>query len=268
MKRILTTVLVGALSLGLLAGCGGATPTSKGMVSDAPEIKAIQARGTLKAGVKVDVPKFGYKDPKTEKTDGFEVDLVRAIAKEIIGDATKIDVQGVNATTRGAMLDDGSIDVVVATFTINDDRKTKWNFSDPYFVDNVGFLVNNNGPKTFKELDGKKIGVSKSATTKAAVQKKADADGVKVEFLEFGTYPEIKAALDAKRIDAFSVDQSILLGYKDKNTTLMADKFAPQNYGVATKKSNTALATVVNDIVNKMLKNGEMDTLLKKWELK
>ena len=54
--------------------------------ADAPEIKAIKNRGVLKVGVKVDVPNFGYRDPKTGKIDGFEIELARILAKEILGD--------------------------------------------------------------------------------------------------------------------------------------------------------------------------------------
>ena len=270
MKRILSSVIVGVLALGLLAGCGG-SQSSVGIKSEDPVIKKIQERGVLNVGVKVDVPKFGFRDTKTEKIDGFEVDLARAIAKEILGkdDDKALKLEGVNATTRGAMLDDGSLDVVIATFTIKEDRKLKWNFSDPYYTDNVGFLVRkDSGIKSMADLNGKKIGVAKSASTKDALTKEGAAKGYKFEFLDFGTYPEIKQALDAKRIDAFSVDQSILLGYLDKNTELLPDKFAPQEYGVATKLDNKELAKVVNDVVNRMKKDGSIDKLLKKWELK
>lgn len=269
MKRILSSVVVGVLSLGLLAGCGG-SKASVGIKSEDPVIKKIQERGVLNAGVKVDVPKFGFRNIKTEKIEGFEVDLVKAIAKEILGkdDDTAIKLEGVNATTRGTMLQDGSLDVVVATFTIKEDRKLKWNFSDPYYTDNVGFLTRKGEFKSMKDLNGKKIGVAKSSSTKDALIAEGAKQNLTFEFVDFGTYPEIKQALDAKRIDAFSVDQSILLGYIDKNSELLPDKFAPQEYGVATKLESKELAKVVNDVVNRMLKDGSIDKLLKNWELK
>lgn len=252
------SLLVGAISLGLIAGCS----SSKG------EIKAIKSRGVLKAGVKVDVPKFGYKDPQTGKIDGFEIDIVRAIAKEILGDENKIELTGVNAQTRGPALDNGELDIVVATFTITEERKNSWNFSEPYFRDFIGLLVKNDGPQSWKDLNGKKVGVALSATTKKSLTEAAEKDGMKVDFLEFNTYPEIKAALDAGRVDAFSVDVAILLGYKDAGTKILDDKFSPQNYGVASKKTNTELAKLIDDLLAKMAKNGELDKLLAKWELK
>ncbi|MDU4959403.1 MAG: transporter substrate-binding domain-containing protein [Sporomusaceae bacterium] len=253
----------------LAAGCGSSpAPAAKdgGVPAD---IKAIKDRGVLKVGVKVDVPKFGYKDPQTNKTEGMEIDLAKAIAKKIIGDESKIDVQGVTAKTRGPLLDNGEIDLVIATFTITEERKKSYNFSDPYFTDGVALLVKKAaGAKSLKDFDGKKIGVAQSATSKKAVQEAADKLGVKVSFLEFGTYPEIKTALDAGRVDAFSVDAAILFGYLDDSTVILDDRFSPQEYGIASKKSNEGLAKLVNDTISDMKKSGELDKLIQKWGLK
>jgi putative glutamine transport system substrate-binding protein len=254
----------------IVTGCGGTTQKAEAPKDAvAADIKAIKDRGVLKAGVKVDVPKFGYKDAQSGKVEGFEIDLTKAIAKKILGDETKIDVQGVTAKTRGPLLDNGEVDMVIATFTITEERKQTYNFSDPYFIDGVGLLVKKaSGITNLKGLDGKKIGVAQSATSKKAVQEEADKVGAKVTFLEFGTYPEIKAALDSGRVDAFSVDTAILFGYLDDSTTILSERFSPQQYGVATKKSNTALAKLVNDTLSDMKKSGELDKLIQKWGLK
>jgi putative glutamine transport system substrate-binding protein len=262
-KKVLSTVLVSVLALGVLAACGGSK--SSGITSTDPKIQAIQKAGVLKVGSKVDVPKFGYKDPKTDKIDGFEIDLARAIAKKIIG-TDKVEATGVNAKTRGPALDNDEVDVVIATFTITEERKKTWNFSQSYFTDYIGFLVNkDSGIKTWKDLNGKTIGVAQSATTKAALEEQAAKDGIKVNFSELPGYPELKAALVSKRIDAFSVDRAILFGYLDDKTTLLDDKFKPQEYGVATKLANKELARVIDELIGEMKKNGELDKLMKKW---
>ncbi|SHN63026.1 transporter substrate-binding domain-containing protein [Desulfitobacterium chlororespirans] len=258
----------------LLAGCGSspAQPPAQsggGSESNVPaDIQAIKDRGVLSAGVKIDVPGFGYKDPKTNVIDGFEIDLVKALAEEIFGDPNKIKLQAVTAKTRGPLLDSGDVDMVVATFTITEDRKKSYNFSDPYYIDSVGLLVKKApGYKGLKDLDGKNIGVAQSATSKTALQAEADKLGIKVKFQEFATYPEIKAALDSGRVDAFSVDRSILLGYIDDSTMLLDDKFSPQEYGVASKLGNDGLAKLVNDKIDEMQGNGELQKLIEKWGL-
>ncbi|MCX7708936.1 MAG: transporter substrate-binding domain-containing protein [Clostridia bacterium] len=264
------TILAAALlsTIVVLSGCSGGQK-APAAAKLAPEIQAIKDRGVLKVGTKVDVPKFGYKDPKSGKIEGFEVDIAKAIAKKILGDENKVDLQGVTAKTRGPLLDNGEIDIVAATFTITDERKKSYNFSDPYFTDGIGLLVKKeSGIKSLKDLNGKKIGVAQSATTKKAIQEEADKQGIKLSFLEFGTYPEIKSALDAGRVDCFSVDTAILYGYLDDKTELLLDRFSPQTYGIASKKSNEALAKLINDTINELKSNGEIDKLKSKWGLK
>lgn len=264
MKKVFKTVsliLIFVLAAAL-SGC-----SSKSTATD--EIQKIKDRGTLKVGVKVDVPKFGYKDPATGKIDGFEIDIAKAIAKKILGDENKVEFQAVTAKTRGPLLDSGEIDMVAATFTITEERKKSYNFSDSYFTDGVGLLVKkSSGFTSFKDLDGKTIGVSQSSTTKTALQAEADKQGLKLKFAEFASYPEIKTALASGRIDCFSVDGAILAGYLDDNTTILPDKFSPQQYGIASKKSNTALAKIINDTIADMQKSGELQKLVEKWGLK
>ncbi|MFZ5642916.1 MAG: transporter substrate-binding domain-containing protein [Bacillota bacterium] len=270
MKRIgiLVLCLVFASVL-FLAGCGSDATKPAATDGVSADIKAIKDRGVLNVGVKVDVPKFGFKDPKTGNIDGMEIDIAKTLAKTILGDETKIKLHPVTAKTRGPLLDNGEVDMVIATFTITEERKKSYNFSDPYFTDGVALMVKkDSGIKGLKDLDGKKIGVAQSATSKKAVQEAADKIGTKVTFLEFGTYPEIKTALDAGRVNCFSVDAAILFGYLDDTTVILPDRFSPQEYGVATKLSNTGLAKLVNDTVTGMQKSGDLDKLIQKWGLK
>lgn len=271
MKKL--RVIIGLLLVVIiiaLTGCGSSASSQKSDSSGTPaDIKAIKDRGTLKVGVKVDVPKFGYKDPKTSKIDGFEIDLSKAVAKKILGDENKIEFEAVTAKTRGPLLDSGDVDMIAATFTITDERKKSYNFSDPYFTDSVGLMVKkNSGIKDLKGLNGKTIGVAQSATSKQAIQDAAEKVGSKVKFLEFASYPEIKAALDSGRVDCFSVDGSILYGYLDNSTEILKERFTPQEYGIASKKGNDALAKTINETIDDMKKSGELDKLIQKWGIK
>ncbi|HBP63357.1 MAG TPA: adhesin [Desulfosporosinus sp.] len=262
---VLTSLL---LMAGLVAGCGSTPPTATPTNGVSADVKAIKDKGVLKVGTKVDVPKFGYKDPTTGKVEGFEIDLANAISKKILG-TEKIETSAVTAKTRGPLLDSGDVDLVIATFTVNEERKKSYNFSDPYFTDGVRLLVKKSANiKSLKDLDGKKIGVAQAATSKKAIQEQADKIGAKVTFLEFATYPEIKTALDSGRVDCFSVDGAILLGYLDDSTTILADSFSPQEYGVASKKGNDGLAKAVNETIADLKKSGELDKMIQKWGIK
>lgn len=263
-----------ALGLGMcimMTGCGSSSSTSTGgnNSSEAKEIQAIKDRGVLKVGVKVDVPKFGYKNPETGQIEGFEIDLSKQVAKKILGDENKVEFQGVTAKTRGPLLDNGEVDMDACTFTITEERKKSYNFSDSYLKDGVGLLVKKSlGVSSLKDLDGKTIGVAQSSTSKAALEEEATKQGIKLKFSELGSYPEIKAALDSGRVDCFAVDASILNGYVDDSTVILNDRYNPQEYGIASKKDNTELAKVINEVVNEMKTSGEMDKLIAKWDIK
>ncbi|MDR1413269.1 MAG: transporter substrate-binding domain-containing protein [Actinomycetes bacterium] len=275
---MLGLALVLVVSVFALTGCGKAADNTSGdtEVADGtgegsvdPAIQAIKDAGVLKVGVKSDVPGFGLLNPETGEFEGLEIDLAHKLAGLILDDETKVDFTPVTAETRGTLLDNGQIDMVIATFTIKPERKEQWNFSDPYYQDSVGLLVETkNGFTDLKSLDGKTIGVAQGATSKDAVQAEVDNLGTKVKFTEFQTYPEISAALKSGKVDAFSVDRSILAGYLDDERQILPDSFSPQDYGIATKKDNTGLADFVNKFVADVKANGEMDTLLAEYNLK
>ena len=117
------------------------------------------------------------------------------------------------------------------------------------------------------DLDGKTVGVASSATTRDKLTQAGDEIGIHMEFAEYATYPEIKIALVTGRVDAFSVDRSILMGYLDDSTMLLDAQFAPQEYGIATKKTNTELAAQIDEALQNMMDDGTLASLEEKWGL-
>ncbi len=275
MKRsVMLVLLVLALALGAfaLAGCGAkeepAAPAGESTGSLPAGVQAIKDSGTLRVGVKADVPNFGLQDAATGEFEGMEIDLAKAIAKRIGIAEDKIKFEAVTAKTRGPLLDNGQIDLVIATFTIKPERLEQWNFTSPYYQDEVGLLVKkSSGITGLAGLDGKTIGVAQGATSRDAVQAEADKAGITVKFLEFATYPEINAALESGRVDAFSVDKSILSGYVTDGSVILPDGFSPQDYGIASKKGTDDLTTYLNEMLTEMQGDGEMEALLTKWSL-
>jgi putative glutamine transport system substrate-binding protein len=242
-----------------VSGCAGSSSVTAASIKNA---------GVLKVGVKEDVPGFGLLNKDTNQYEGLEIELAKLIAKEFTGDDTKVEFTPVTAKTRGPLLDNGDINMVIATFTITEDRKLTYNFSTPYYQDAVGMLVKKDaGINSLADLGGKTIGVAQSATSKDAIQAAADEAGVSISFSEFASYPEIKAALDSGRVDVFSVDGSILGGYVDDTSVILPDRFSPQDYGVATKLDNKDLAQTVDDLINKWLNDGTIAGLVSKYNL-
>ncbi|STP12685.1 bifunctional adhesin/ABC transporter aspartate /glutamate-binding protein [Helicobacter mustelae] len=100
-------------------------------------------------------------------------------------------------------------------------------------------MLKNKNINSFKDLDNKTIGVAQGATTQKVLESAAKEAGIKIKVDNYPDYPSLKAALVAGRIDAFSVDKSILLGYVDKDSKILKDNFAKQSYDIATSKKGS-----------------------------
>lgn len=300
MKKV-TAMTMAAMMAALLGGCGSsaseataAATTAKAEETTAAaseaaadttaasgdvgaDVQKIVDRGVLKVGCKSDVPNFSLQNTATGEYEGFEDDLAYNIAGEIFGctpeeakDKKLVEFQGVTAKTRGPLLENGEIDLVIATFTITDERKETYYFSTPYYTDAVGLLVNNDsGIESIEDLDGKIIGVAQSSTTKDGFKSYVEEKGLNVnpEFQEFDGYPALAQALATKQIDCFSVDRAILSGYVNDSNHILDDRFSEQEYGVASAKENTGLAELVDEKVTSMISDGSMKTLQEQWNL-
>ncbi|MBT0913617.1 transporter substrate-binding domain-containing protein, partial [Streptococcus salivarius] len=219
-------------------------------------VQKIVKRGTLNVGVKQDVPNFGYYSAKTNTYEGMEVDLAKKIADEL---KVKVNYIPVTTQTREPLMDNGTIDLLIATYTINDERKASYAISTPYYYDQIGFLVlKDSGINKISDLNGKTIGVSQGASTKAALQEYASANNLKFNYVQLGSFPELAVSLYAHRVDAFSVDKSILSGYESKKTKTLKEGFKTQEYGIASSKSNQELIDYTNDLIAKWQKDGSL----------
>ena len=241
----------------------------------------IACAETFRVGVKQDVYGFGYLDETTGEYSGMEIELGAMIADALGYD--DVEYTTVTAATRGQMLDNDELDCVIATFTIKPERKESWDFSTPYYTDAVTVLVEKaSGIADLSGLAGKTVGVSTGSTSaKALATAMADAGVIAafdadkfeiatfdggVKFKEFDDYPAISLALDAGDVDAFCVDRSILANYKTEDRDFIADSFAPQDYGVATKKGSE-LSAKVEELITGWLADGTIAGLIEKWGL-
>lgn len=264
-KKWLAAGLVFILAAALVAGCGKSKSTGgSGSASDDP-IKKIEDRGKLVVGVKYDTYLFGYKDPKTGKVEGFDVDIAKAISKKIFGDKVKVELKEVTSKTRIPMLQNGDVDMVVATMTITPDRKKVVDFSDVYFDAGQSLLVKKGSKiKSVKDLTkGTKVLTVKGATSGDNVKKAAPDTTV----LEYENYQEAFTALKSGKGDALTTDNSILLGMaaQDPNYQVVGGTFTKEPYGIAMKKGNTKLVKAVNKALKELKDSGEYDKIKNKW---
>ena len=283
-----------AAVLSLLAACGsasGSTAASSAAASSAAtsgassaaaafgaDTQAIVDRGVLKVGVKNAVQGFSFQDTLTGEYKGLEDSLAEMIAEHL---GVDVEFTTVTAATRGELLDSGDIDAVLATFTITDERKKSWDFSTPYYTDYVSVLVEDStGIKELADLKDKVVGVSSGSTSaRALVKAMIDAgvlDGANfdadtfnadtwkegISFRQYDDYPAISTALSAGEVQGFCVDKSILAIYKTEGRSYIDAEFAPQEYGVATKKGSD-FSAVCDELITGWLADGTVDQLIK-----
>ncbi len=278
MKKMGVMTLAMAMTAGMLTGCGSSSEPAADSASDASSaetdaatdeaatdasdagsaVEAIKARGVLHYGTEDSALGFGYLNPETNEYEGLEADLGRLIAQEL---GVDVEFTTVVTNTRGPLIDSGDVDMVAATFTITDERKQSYDFTEPYYVDAQSVIVNkDSGLKTIDDFDGKKIAMSAGGTEKDSISAITDAN---IEFVEFADFSEAKLALTAGTVDGFAADSSILQSYVDDDTEFIETKFSPQPYGIATKKGSD-LSAYVNELVQKWLEDGTIDGLIEK----
>lgn len=290
LKGLFAALAAGAM-LFSLAGCaGGASSASDSAAGGSSAAESAAGADNsdkmLKVGVKDAVIGFGYKDPLSGEYEGLEIDLANKLAESM--GYKGVEFTTVTAATRTELLDSGDLDCVLATFTITDERKKSWDFSTPYFTDAVTVLVEKaDGITDLTGLVGKKIGVSTGSTSAYALVKAMTEKGLLgdyalpesssefdissfsesgTSFEQFGDYPAISNAMTAGTVDAFCVDKSILATYKSEDREYIADKFSPQEYGVATKKGSP-LSAQIDGYITTWLADGTIDALIAQYGL-
>ncbi|MBU8877501.1 transporter substrate-binding domain-containing protein [Bacillus sp. FJAT-29790] len=270
-KRKLAGALLLTASM-LLAACGskekdagsgaGTEPAGSGAKN---ALEQIKENDKITFGVKHDTRLFGLKNPSTGEVEGFDIDISKELAKEILGDESKAEFKEVTSKTRIPMLNNGDIDAIVATMTISEERKKEVDFSDVYFLAGQSLLVKKGSAvKGLEDLvKGTKVLAVKGSTSAINIREKAPETTV----LEYENYAEAFTALKAGQGDALTTDDSILYGMADQDESfeLVGGTFTDEPYGIAAKKGNTELVDAINDALKKMKDSGKYDEIHDKW---
>src|SRR5690554_5202159 len=129
-NRSILYAIILVMVLGVLAGCSNASSNSN--IEEAKSsIEEIKERGTIRIGVFSDKYPFGYVDENGE-SQGFDVYIARRFAKDLLGDESKVEFVLVDAASRVAYLESNKVDIIMANFTVTDERKEKVDFANPY----------------------------------------------------------------------------------------------------------------------------------------
>ncbi|TQL70332.1 amino acid ABC transporter substrate-binding protein (PAAT family) [Nocardioides albertanoniae] len=243
MKFKKIAAVVGALALaGSLAACGGSDSGS-----DAGGDK-------IKIGIKYDQPGLGFK--KADGTyAGFDVDMAKYIAKGLGYDEDQIQWEEAVSANRETFLKDGSVDMILATYSITDERKAEVDFAGPYYVAGQDLLIraDDSSIKGPEDMKGKKIC---SVTGSTSAQTVKDKYGAVPQ--EFDSYSKCITALQGGQIDALTTDDIILAGYAEEfpdEFKIVGQPFTEENYGVGLPKGSKD-RDKINDLIEKSFEDG------------
>lgn len=268
-RRISMMAMAAVLTISAAAACGDddkdAGSGKKVDLKAGSTMEKLNNAKKMTVGVKMDQPGFGQKDPASGKVAGFDVEIAKIIAVEMgIPESGVTFVESVSAN-REPFIVDGKVDMVVATYTINDKRKALVSFAGPYYLAGQDIMVKKGNPKAIKvvaDLNGKRVCSVEGSTSEKNVKEKAPQATVTL----FKTYSECAEDLRNDKVDAVTTDNVILIGLIDKaknDFELVGDKFTDEPYGIGVKKDDTDFRMFINDTLDKIYKDGRWEKAFK-----
>ena len=203
----------------------------------------IKKAGTVNIGVFSDKAPFGYVDANG-KYAGYDIVFAERLAKDM---GVKINYISTDGQNRVPFLQSNKADIMLANFTVTDDRKEKVDFSLPYMKIKLGVVSPASAPITdVSQLDGKKLIVSKGTTAEVWFAKNAP----KVELVKFDSYADAYNALLDGRGDAFSTDNTEVLAWIKSNPGFVIgidDLGDSDTIAAAVHKGNSSLLEFINN---------------------
>jgi polar amino acid transport system substrate-binding protein len=229
-----------------------------------PSIDRIRARGRLVVGVDQNTYLFGYRDAASGQVVGFDIDVARQVASAIFGDPARIQFVAITAAQRIPFIQNGSVDIVVDTMTINCDRLKQVAFSTDYYDAGQRVLVaKSSTAKGIDDLGGKRVCAAAGSTSITNIAQ-AKSHPVPVSVAD---WTDCLVMLQQGQVDAISTDDTILAGMaaQDPNTKLVGDRFTDEPYGVAVSRSAPDLVRFVNGVLDRMRADGTWAAIYTRW---
>lgn len=223
----------------------------------------LQNKGKLVIGTKFNQLGSGLKNPTNGQLEGFDIEIGKLIGVGIFGGTvdslgSKVEFKEAVSAVREAVIQTGDVDLVIATYTINNTRKTQVDFAGPYIVDGQDIMVksDNTTIKAIADLNGKKVCTGEGSTTPANLT----AKNVTADLTLFKTYPECAEALRQGRVEAVVTDRGILVGLVDASSRgfkLVGVNVSEEPLGIGLKKGDDAFRAFLNDRLDAIIASGE-----------
>ncbi|AYJ51186.1 transporter substrate-binding domain-containing protein [Rhodococcus sp. P1Y] len=243
-------------------------PTPAGLAAEntppTPTIDAIKARGRLTVGLDTGSNLFSFRDPMTGKLVGFDVDIAREIARDLLGDPELVDFRILTSAERIEALQNSTVDVVVKTMTITCARKEQVAFSTVYFQAQHRVLaVRGSGINGVADLANRRVCAVDGTTSLRRLQRIVPA----AQIITAAMWSDCLVVLQQRQVDAISTDDTILAGLaaQDPYLQLVGDSLSPEPYGVGIKKESEDLVRFVNGTLERIRRDGTWNRFYNRW---
>ena len=268
--RLLVALAVMALAL-FAAACGDDDDDDAGS-SDSPDVEVeefpadttmgeIQEAGEINLGVKFDVPPFGFNNPQSGEVEGFDVDLGKYIAARL---GVEPVFREANSDNRIPLLVDGTIDLILSTMTITQERDLEIDYSEPYYVANGDVLVPEGSDiASLEDLAGNTVCTAIGSTYQSTIKEEVpDADLRLVD-----GYSECLELIQTDAVDAVSTDNVILTGMviQDDTLQLLDLDYTEEPYGVGIPDGDTEMKEFVDESVAQFIEDGTWQETYDEW---
>lgn len=255
LKKILYVLTAAFMAMTLLAGCGGGDKKEA-------DSKAKNEMKVMRVASSIDFAPFEFQDETKKEYQGFDMDLIRAIGKEM---GVKVEIANITFDGLIPALEAGNIDVIISGVTINEARQKKVLFSDPYYESGLTMVVvsGNNTIKTFKDLEGKKVAVQIGTTSAVEVSKIKDTKVVELDnpatcFLELKA-GNVDAVVNDRPVNDYFISQGF------DGVKSLPERLTAEDYGIAVSKKNPDLQKKINAALKKLKENGEYKKIFDTW---
>ncbi len=258
LSRTRLTAFTAALLLVLpLAGCNDDGGKDEDQIELTGVPQDLAEAGTIRIGVKYDQPGVGLRPPGADAPDGFDIEIGRIIADRLGIEEENITWVEAVSESREQLLEGGSFDLVVASYSITDERRELVGQAGPYFTTGQQLLIRVEDEDVITgpgDLAGRKVCSVKGSTSLDRVVTEYAADPV-----GFTTYSECVDQLREDEVDAVTTDGAILLGYAAQRPNLfrvVGEPFSEERYGIGYPKDADGTCEFLNEVLERSFEDG------------
>lgn len=211
--------------------------------------------GSITIGTKFDQPLFGLQAPSGEP-EGFDVEIGKIIAGALGIEPGDIEWVETVSANREPFVQDGTADLVIATYTINDDRKEVISFAGPYY--NAGqalmTLADNDEIQGPEDLAGMNVCSVEGSTPAQNIEENYPEASLSL----FAAYTDCLEPLRNGQVDVVTTDNVILAGYVDEDDAfqVVGEPFTEEPYGIGLAREDDEFRNWINDLLEEIFEDG------------